>query len=34
MIYVSEELKLYSCKELDNLPGDDSVWCWVKLEND
>ena len=30
LIYVSRELKSYPCRELDNVPGDDSIWCWVK----
>ena len=34
IIYVSEELKSYQCKELENIPGDDSVWCWVKLADE
>ena len=30
LTYISQELKSYSCKELENVPGDDAVWCWVK----
>ncbi|CAL4157451.1 unnamed protein product, partial [Meganyctiphanes norvegica] len=31
LIYVSKELKSYACKQMENVPGDDSVWCWVKV---
>ena len=31
IIYISRELKSFTCKDLDNLQGDDAVWCWVKL---
>ena len=31
LIYVSKELKSYACKQMENVPGDDSVWCWVKI---
>ncbi|CAL4089619.1 unnamed protein product, partial [Meganyctiphanes norvegica] len=24
-------LKSYACKQMENVPGDDSVWCWVKI---
>ena len=34
MVYISNKLKSYECKELNNLPGDDSVWCWVRVTND
>ena len=34
LIYVSKKLKSYACRELENLPGEDSVWCWVKLTNE
>ena len=34
LIYVSNKLKSYACSELENLPGEDSVWCWVKLTNE
>ena len=34
LIYVSKKLKSYTCRELENLPGEDSVWCWVKLSNE
>ena len=34
LVYVSDKLKSYECKELNNLPGDDSVWCWVRITND
>ena len=33
VLYVSQELKSYACKELENVQGDDAIWCWVKLEN-
>ena len=33
-IYVSKKVNSYECIELKNLPGDDAVWCWIKLEND
>ena len=33
LIYVSKELKSYACKQMENVPGDDSVWCWVKIAN-
>ena len=32
--YISQELKSYACKELENVPGDDAVWCWVKPTKD
>ena len=31
VIYVSKELKSYTCSQMRNIQGDDSVWCWVKL---
>ena len=34
LVYVSDNLKSYECKELNNIPGDDSVWCWVRVTND
>ena len=34
LIYVNKDLKSYACRELENLPGEDSVWCWVKLTNE
>ena len=34
LIYVNKDLKSYACRELENLPGEDSVWCWVKLSNE
>ena len=34
LVYVSDKLKSYECKELNNLPGDDSVWCWVRVTSD
>ena len=34
LIYVSNKLKSYACSELENLPDEDSVWCWVKLTNE
>ena len=30
ILYVSEDLKSHPCRELQNMPGDDSVWCWIK----
>ena len=33
-LYVSSELKSYACRELNNLPGDDAVWCWIRLTDD
>ena len=34
VIYVSRELRSYRCRELEGLPGEDTVWCWVKLTNE
>ena len=34
ILYVSQELRSYGCKELENMPGDDTVWCWVKINNE
>ena len=34
VIYVSHELKSYACKELDNMHGDDAIWCWIRLANE
>ena len=31
VIYVNKELKSYTCSQMRNIQGDDSVWCWVKL---
>lgn len=34
IIYISRELKSFTCRELENNQGDDAIWCWVKLTND
>ena len=34
VLYVSHELKSYACKELENVQGDDAIWCWVRLSNE
>ena len=34
VLYVSQELKSYSCKELENVQGNDGVWCWVRLSKE
>ena len=31
MIYVNKELKSYPCREMENVQGDDTLWCWVKI---
>ena len=33
-LYIRNNLKSYACKEMENMPGDDSIWCWVKPTND
>ena len=33
IIYISKELKSFTCRELENSQGDDAIWCWVKLTN-
>ena len=33
VLYVSQELKSYACKEMENVQGDDAIWCWVRLMN-
>ena len=33
VIYVSQDLKSYACKDMDNVQGDDAIWCWVRLTN-
>ena len=33
IIYISKELKSFTCRELENAEGNDSMWCWVKLTN-
>ena len=33
VLYVSQELKSYACKEMENVRGDDAIWCWVRLMN-
>ena len=34
IIYISKELKSFTCRELEHVQGDDAIWCWVKLSND
>ena len=34
IIYISKELKSFTCKELEHTQGDDTIWCWVKLTNE
>ena len=34
IIYISKELKSFTCRELENSQGDDAIWCWVKLTNE
>ena len=34
VLYVSQDLKSYACKELENVRGDDAIWCWVRLSNE
>ena len=33
-LYIRNNLKSYACKELENMPGDDIIWCWVKPTDD
>ena len=32
-LYISKKLKSFICREINDLPGNDSVWCWVKPTN-
>ena len=34
VLYVSQKLKSYACKEMENVQGDDAIWCWVRLMNE
>ena len=34
MTYVSQEVRSYSCRELENEPGEDATWCWIKPSNE
>ena len=34
IIYISHKLKSYKCRELENLQGEDTTWCWVKPANE
>ena len=33
VLYVSQDLKSHSCRELENEQGDDAIWCWVSMAN-
>ena len=34
VLYVSQDLKSYACKKLENVRGDDAIWYWVRLSNE
>ena len=33
VLYISQELKSYACREMENVQGDNAVWCtqWTRL---